>query len=90
MSETRPEESKFQDVSITRHPLLEVGVRPAGLGQAASLLGHPAGQRERDLGVVHLGDERTTALAGSHHLAADDLDGVGPREEDEEVAGDDL
>ena len=71
----------FQSKSktLSDRALLEVGVRPARLGQAASLLGHPAGQGERDLGVVHLGDEGTTALAGSYHLAADDLDGVSPR-----------
>ena len=60
--------------------LLEVGVRPAGLGEAAALLGDPAGQGELDLGVVHLGDQGPPALARGDHLATDDLDGVGPGE----------
>ena len=38
----------------------------------------PAGQRELDLAVVHLGDKGPPALAGGHGLAPDDLDGVGP------------
>merc|ERR1719315_120656 len=46
--------------------------------QPATLLGHPAGQWELDLGVVHLCDEGTAALPGSHYLAPDYLDSVGP------------
>ena len=38
----------------------------------------PAGEGELDLAVVHLGDQGPPALAGLHHLAPDDLDGVGP------------
>ena len=37
----------------------------------------PAGEGELDLAVVHLGDQGTSALAGGHHLATDDLDSVG-------------
>ena len=38
----------------------------------------PAGQRELDLGVVHLLDQRTPGLVGSDGLDSDDLDGVSP------------
>ena len=61
--------------------LLEEGAGSVGLDHGAALLAHPAGQGEPDLGVVHLGDQGPPALAGSHHLAPDDLDGVGPGEE---------
>ena len=37
----------------------------------------PAGEGELDLAVVHLSDQGTSALAGGHHLAPNDLDGVG-------------
>ena len=33
----------------------------------------PAREGELDLAVVHLGDQGTSALAGGHHLAPDDL-----------------
>ena len=56
--------------------LLEVGVGPVGLDEGPGLLLDSAGQRELDLGVVGLGEERPAALAGDHSLAADDLDGV--------------
>ena len=38
----------------------------------------PAGQRELDLGVVHLLNQRTPGLVGSDGLDSDDLDGVSP------------
>ena len=34
----------------------------------------PAGKGELDLAVVHLGDQGTSALAGGHNLAPDDLE----------------
>ena len=56
--------------------LLEVGVGAVSLDKAAGLLLDSAGQRELDLGVVGLGYQGTTALAGRNSLAPDDLDGV--------------
>merc|ERR1719499_323080 len=58
--------------------LLKVGVGPVGLDHAASLLGNPAWQRELDLAVMHLGDQRSPALSCWHHLAPNDLDCVSP------------
>ena len=37
----------------------------------------PSGERELDLGVVHLGDQRSATLASCDSLTPDDLDGVG-------------
>ena len=56
--------------------LLEVGVGSVGLDEATTLLHDPARQGELDLGVVGLGHEGTTALAGGNGLTSDDLDGV--------------
>merc|ERR1719234_995889 len=58
--------------------LLKVGVGPVSLDHAASLLGHPAWKWELDLAVVHLGDQRPSALASGHNFAPDDLDSVSP------------
>merc|ERR1719427_365351 len=58
--------------------LHEVSVGSLGSHQL-SLLGNsnsPSGQRELDLGVVHLGDQGSAALASRDRLASDDLDGV--------------
>ena len=56
--------------------LLEVCLGSVGLEDATSLLLDPAWERELDVGVVHLLDQRTTSVLGSHGLASDDLDGV--------------
>lgn len=63
--------------------LLEVGGRPISLDQAAAWPLDALGQGELDLRVVGLDNQRATALAGSHGLATDDLDGVstGPEQE---------
>merc|ERR1719242_2917436 len=58
--------------------LLEVCSGSVGLDETSALLLDPAGQRELDLAVVHLLDERTSGLVGVHSLHSDDLDGVGP------------
>merc|ERR1719208_426701 len=44
---------------------------------ATSLLLDPAWERELDLAVVHLLDQRTATLASLHGLASNDLDAVG-------------
>jgi hypothetical protein len=56
--------------------LLEVGGRPVGLDEGSSLLLDSARQRELDLGVMRLGEQRAAALASGHCLAADNLDGM--------------
>ena len=48
--------------------LLEVSLGSVGHHEAASLLLDSAGQRELDLGVVHLLDQRTTGLVGGDSL----------------------
>merc|ERR1719347_1708934 len=58
--------------------LLEVSLGSVGHNQAASLLLDSAGQRELDLGVVHLLDQGTAGLVSGHSLTPDDLDGVSP------------
>ena len=57
--------------------LLEVSSWSVGLDKATSLLLDPAWERELDLAVVHLLDQRTATLASLHGLASDDLDAVG-------------
>ena len=48
--------------------LLEVSLGSVGHNQAASLLLDSAGQRELDLGVVHLLDQGTTGLVSGNSL----------------------
>ena len=57
--------------------LLEVSSWSVGLDKTTSLLLDSAWERELDLGVVHLLNQRTATLAGLHGLATDDLDAVG-------------
>merc|ERR1711997_1058072 len=57
--------------------LLEVCVGPVSLGDGSALLGHPLGERELDLGVVHLHHVGTAALSSGNNLHTDDLDSVG-------------
>ena len=56
--------------------LLEVSSWSVGLDKTTSLLLDSAWERELDLAVVHLLDQRTAGLTGLHSLAADDLDAV--------------
>merc|ERR1719348_2286905 len=57
--------------------LLEVSVRSLPSHQSSLLLCvDSSGERELDLGVVHLGDQRSATLASCDSLTSDDLDGV--------------
>ena len=49
--------------------LLEVGLGSVGHDKAASLLLDSAGQRESNLGVMHLLDQGAAGLACGHSLA---------------------
>ena len=57
--------------------LLEVSSWSVCLDQTTSLFLNSAWERELDLAVVHLLDQRTATLASLHGLAPDDLDAVG-------------